>query len=482
MKKIISLLILISAFKANATLTILSITESMADIGATVNSAASSAADGDTLYFPYGNYKCTTDVYITKRIHLLGAVNNFNLRTRIYRPSTMTDASLYVHYMVHIDITSKSKTLVTVSYIDFAGKTRTITAKDGGSDSQDHLLRITKCNGFVVHHCNFYNAGNSALYIKGYDDLQYGLVDYCNFIDCSSAWNGMGLGYGIVIYGDGTSWITNDDLGNVNSSIYVQHCYFTNCRHGIASNNGAKYVCRDNRFYNCYKNAPVDMHESPSANVAGCRSAEVYRCTFTNDGLPFRTVANAAARAALAPFTSGDQYIVQTDDSSTWKSTGTSAGNWTQCTIGNGLLPITQKYGAPRKDGVYGYYDVQYYIFANRGGTTVFFNNYVNIPARVVFNYEDQYGVDGTYPYFGTGGYDSQTRYASNHTSTTDPNKGSDDCYEWNNNIFGSEGFAPDAKYNFVGPQWVNNRDVHTNTVRPDYTPAGKHPLEVFVK
>jgi hypothetical protein len=88
------------------------------------------------------------------------------------------------------------------------------------------------------------------------------------------------LGYGIVIFGDG-SW-PNLDLGSENS-VFVEDNYFIGNRHHIASNNGARYVFRNNiAVANDFtKDFPqVDAHGLSSLS-RGTRSWEIYNNHFS---------------------------------------------------------------------------------------------------------------------------------------------------------------------------------------------------------
>jgi len=72
-----------------------------------------------------------------------------------------------------------------------------------------------------------------------------GVIDHCKFIE-NYRLPINSLGYGIAIYGDGdVSWNKPLELGTENA-VFVEDCYFEHCRHGVASNDGSKYVFRYN--------------------------------------------------------------------------------------------------------------------------------------------------------------------------------------------------------------------------------------------
>lgn len=92
--------------------------------------------------------------------------------------------------------------------------------------------------------------------------------------------SGPNVGYGVVVYGDGT-WPALS-LGTANA-VFVESNYFIANRHHIASNNGSRYVFRNNTAVttsDVRDFAAVDSHGKGSS-PRGSRSWEIYNNTFS---------------------------------------------------------------------------------------------------------------------------------------------------------------------------------------------------------
>ena len=63
-----------------------------------------------------------------------------------------------------------------------------------------------RCNGFVVSDSKFENFGEAAVYVQHDDDLARGLIYNSEFSRNSKGEKGMGLGYGVVVYGTNQGW------------------------------------------------------------------------------------------------------------------------------------------------------------------------------------------------------------------------------------------------------------------------------------
>lgn len=113
---------------------------------------------------------------------------------------------------------------------------------NGDGTIQDKGLGLLcGCIDFEVTKSTFSHFIFSAIYV-GDTITQRGVIHNNIFIDNYSSIL-RNLGYGVVIYGDGT-W-PELDLGSKNA-VFVEDNYFSGNRHSIASNNGAIYVFRYN--------------------------------------------------------------------------------------------------------------------------------------------------------------------------------------------------------------------------------------------
>lgn len=450
--------------------------------------AAASSTVVDTIQFGTGGlWPVLGYIYIGKIVHILGPkIPIPQIPLTLYRPESLSESALNsAGLMFGIYINSTRQANLIIKDINFVGKKPSITANDGLSEVSDGMITIEKCNGFVIYNCSFQNGGNHGLRINHHNKIANGLISNCKFINNAKKYNGSGAGYGIVIYGEGgttaSDWI-DQDFGSPNN-IFIEDCYFEGNRHAIASNNGGLYVARYNVVKNNVIAAAFDVHEAHDGTtpVIGSRMSEWYRNYISNDYLRIRSVANAAARNALVPYSNGDIYIVQEDDQTTWVSNGLTAGAWTQCTIGNGLLPIPSRAGAPIKSGL-DYYALTNECFGVRGGEVVIWGNKVNATYMYPIHVEDYYvGNDDTYPYSYGVGYASQLQYNNSHTGAGIMH-GDGDLYEWDNQIdlYPTEYVN---KFYIHPPKYLVNRDVQINTKKPGYAPYQyPHPMVKFVK
>lgn len=140
--------------------------------------------------------------------------------------------------------------------------------------SQDRGLGLLYgCVDFVVSSMKFTKFVFAGVEIRG-AQRQRGVIHNSEFIDNYNA-TVRNLGYGIVVFGDGT-WPALE-LGTQNA-IFVEDNYMVGNRHHIAANNGARYVFRYNfaQANDLTKDySQVDAHGLSSA-TRGTRSYEIY--------------------------------------------------------------------------------------------------------------------------------------------------------------------------------------------------------------
>lgn len=398
----------------------------MTSLNANLNSAVSSAVDGDTIRVPAAARFITGTVTISKKVSLIG----YGIDTTIlYRDASTTDASITNGVpMILFDINSDRKSGITISKITFKGKTPQILAGDGGSTASDVGVRINNAVDFVVHDCKFQWFGDSGLQIRHRDYLARGLVFKCQFYRNCKTSTGLGLGYGIVIYGEGLRWIDHVQLGDLNA-IYVEDCRFDYNRHDLATAGGAMVVGRYNQIRNhlAVKSAhSFDTHQDRrpgnGTNTYGTRRYEYYGNSFIN------TTYYGGVTPIVSPIC---------EDS-----------------IQERAIGITNGDGVVFNDTVDGY----------RFGLGVIQNESSSIP----------------YPYPGQVGYASGLRFGTSHTG--DGRKGEGDLYYWN---FSFTTYSTTCggtcalfrNYDLVanggfGGYILADRDYHANVPKPGYKPA----------
>ncbi len=234
--------------------------------------AVDSAKAGDTVQIPAGNFQFNGSVRFNAGITLTGTGAS---QTTLSKTGNTTEA------LVIID--GSNDLPVTITGITFIG------IDNQTSDIQDNGLRINNGKDFRVFNCTFRRFGFSGINVHG---NTRGVVDHCKFIE-NFRLPINSLGYGIAIYGDGdVSWNQPLELGTENA-VFVEDCYFERCRHGVASNDGSKYVFRFNTVTDNYNPwTAIDAHGF-SSSPRGSRSYEIYGNTVNGgvdtDGTPHDT-------------------------------------------------------------------------------------------------------------------------------------------------------------------------------------------------
>jgi hypothetical protein len=294
---------------------------------------------------------------------------------------------------------------------------------------------MINCVDFIITNCKFQYFGNGAVAIQHDDSLASGLIYKNQFIQNFKGSDAMGLGYGIVITGNGKRWITDPQLGSKNF-IFIEDNTFYYHRHSIAAAGCAKYVARYNTCNHNIAAGPyqhcIDTHDARGpgngSNTYGVRAVEVYNNQLINstfvDGTP------------IAP--------------------------------GGSMSNVEEK------------------AIAIKAGDAVVFENTIQ-------GYRFGIGIlsehaTGNYTYICQPGYLSGKQYGTSHTGT-DAQHGNGDLFEWNNHFTpytSSPAKTSTEFYNYNqsnpitgAPYFVNQRDYHTATVKPGYTSyTYPHPLQ----
>jgi hypothetical protein len=254
------------------------------DIRANWNTAESSAVPGDILIFPNGSFTVTQTMSTTKKIKVKGGGIGVTI---LYRDESVSDATLSSDswkIMLHFNINDDSgNSGVEVAKLELRSQIPLIATGDGGSLASDVGLKITNCVDFLVHDCKFMYFGNGGIDVRHRDDLARGVIYNCKFFRNAKGTDGLGLGYGVVIYGESNKWCKNTGFGTSNF-IFIENCRFDYHRHSIASAGLSRYVARyDSVLYNIISgpNAhAIDTHQAreltTGTNRHGSRATEVY--------------------------------------------------------------------------------------------------------------------------------------------------------------------------------------------------------------
>lgn len=141
---------------------------------------------------------------------------------------------------------------------------------DPGSSSSEYGISLNNVSNLRVDHCAFEHSGFGGVRTTG---ACTGVVDHCDFdqIYKPAIAN---LGYGVVVYGTGTS--ENEPYGSERAT-FVEDSDFSGCRHALASNNGARYVLRYSRIIQNEVSHAVDTHGHEYGSTVGTEWADVYR-------------------------------------------------------------------------------------------------------------------------------------------------------------------------------------------------------------
>ena len=437
MKRIINFLLLLIAFNINATVINVTPVGAGVDIRPNINTAVTAASAGDTVKIPAGSYRVDNTVTITKKISLIGAGID---TTILYRDESISDATLAGWgSMFLFNINSDKASNITIAKITFKGQIPQIASGDGGSLAADIGVRINYAVDFVVHNCKFMYFGDSGLQIRHRDYLPRGLVFKSSFYRNCKSTTGLGLGYGIVVYGEGLRWVDDVQLGDLRA-IYIEDCQFDYNRHDIAGAGGCQVVGRYCQFRNhiAVKNAHSwDTHQDRrpgnGTNTYGTRRYEIYGNSFIN---------------------------------ATWY---------------NGVTPVV----SPVCED-----SIQERAIGITNGEGVVFNDTISgyrFGLGTVQNESNAF----PYPYPGQPGYASGWRFGPSHTG--DGRRGEGDLYYWNivfTTYATTCGGACSLFWNYdevghggFGGYILADRDYHANTVKPGYKAAPyPHPKRVKYK
>jgi len=136
------------------------------------------------------------------------------------------------------------------------------------SASQGAGIRFNTVTDLRVDHCSLSDHGASAVRTNG---ASTGVVHDCTFTKIYKA-PIANLGYGVVVYGAGT--IDNEPFGSAKAT-FIEDSSFADCRHAVASNNGARYVFRHNTVRDNVVSHAIDAHGQEYGSTVGTEWVDV---------------------------------------------------------------------------------------------------------------------------------------------------------------------------------------------------------------
>lgn len=423
MKKIIFLLLIASQSFA----TVINVTNpgNGNDLFTNLSAAVSAAAPkGDIIVLPTCSVVITGQITTSKCFSLQGSGIG---QTIIIRAESYSDATLSGKAMLIYNINSNAPCGIIVSGITFKSKRPSVnTGGDGLSLAPDRGLVFTNAYNFIVKNCRFENFGNGAIEVDHRDYLAGGVISRSQFYHNYKSQDGLGLGYGVVIYGEGLRWVPNDGFGTDNF-IFIEACNFDFHRHSIASAGCARYVAR---YDTC-----LDVH------VDDASTAQQIHCLDAHD-----------ARGAG-------------NGTNTWGGRATEVYN-------NYLVNTKHIDGVTAVSGSTTISDVTESCIGLRGGASIIYNNYIDgyrFGIEVISTQASDTAVGHVNegrarPWLGQPGYGSQFSCGQGHTGT-DLRSSEGDMYAWSNTLVTHSGgnWAELFKYTQGGSdKWFAiDRDYH---------------------
>lgn len=382
------------------------------DIQPLIQAAVNNAVNGDIIVIPAGKFIFSKTITINKLISIKGAGMNY---TTLYRSESISDATLASwgsFFTFNINSTTSSN--IVISDIYLKGQIACTATGDGGSLAADYGIKLVNCVDFKIVRCRFKYFGYAALSIQHDDNIARGIVYKSEFLENVKGPDGLGLGYGILIYGANKQWISSPGFGT-NNFVFVEDNFFDWHRHAIAAAGCALYVFRFNTVKNNMIAQAIDAHEgrqTSGSNYYSTRAVEIYNNTVTNAYFKDWSLIAAGQSAQM---------------------------------LSNNCILI-------------------------RGGEALIHNNYIRGYRFGVglINFE----VSGTqsYPIHTQPGYASGLTYGKNHTGTKGA-RGNGDLFSWNNDFSPYAGsYSSSVFYNFQPEYFKQNRDYHL-VAKPNYVP-----------
>jgi hypothetical protein len=382
------------------------------DIQPSLQAAIDNAVAGSIISIPAGTFVLNKSIVVTKFISIKGAGMDL---TALYRSETVPDSTLTgpgweTMFLFNINNTASSN--IVISDMSLKSKKPSASPGDGGSLAADFGISMVRCVDFSITRCRFENFGNAAISVDHDDAIAAGLIYKNEFTHNFKGFDGLGLGYGVVVYGANKQWISNPGFGSANF-IFIEDNTFNYHRHSVAAGGCGLYVFRYNTVNNNLLSQAIDAHEArlTGLNFYSTRAVEVYNNqvinTLSKDGNP----------------------IVQ----------------------GGSALLLTER------------------AIHIRGGEALIHNNVVQ-GFRFAVSVEN-YLLSGIQPYpvFTQIGYNSGVAFGPGHSGADLP-QGDGDVFVWNTTFTPVIGqISSGAFYNYQPQYFVEGRDFHL-IMKPAYT------------
>jgi hypothetical protein len=228
-----------------------------------VQSAVNSAAAGTTVNIPAGDCSWgTSQLAVPGGVYLHGAGKDVTILRRV---GSVSESA----YLIKYDCSNGQQAILS---------DMTLVGNGNGSIHDKGLGLLNGCVDFKVANNKITKFIFSGIEVQG-PIKQRGVIYKNDIIDNYND-SVRNLGYGVVVYGDG-SWPALE-LGTQNA-VFVEDNYMKGNRHHIASNNSSRYVFRYNTVIaNDYTKdfAMTDAH-GLSSSPTGSRSWEIYKNNYS---------------------------------------------------------------------------------------------------------------------------------------------------------------------------------------------------------
>jgi hypothetical protein len=251
------------------------------DIQPLLQAAVDSASSGDTIVLPVGEFYVDKQTYVNKFVSIRGQGRGEG-GTMLYRRESLPDETLdqwEYKTILNYDCDSDTPGNIVISDIYFKGKKPALVLGDGGSEVNDQAIKLDKCVGFVIANNKFEYFGGTAISVRHSNTKASGLIYDNVFIEnikksAKYSW-GTTVGYGVVVWADGQTWVDSPQFGTDNF-IFIEDNYFRRHRHAVAAGSGGLYVFRHNEVVDNYPYQAVDAHGAGYGNSLSTRAYEIY--------------------------------------------------------------------------------------------------------------------------------------------------------------------------------------------------------------
>lgn len=265
------------------------------DIQPNFQAALDKAVAGDEIVVPAGHYQVMKTIVVNKPLFIHGAGMG---KTILSRPEMLSDQTLSADTANSMFVCSPGtgKGNLIISGLCLKSKYPSQNASDRGSMASDIGIKLVKCMGFVVTHCRFENFGYAAVWVQHSDQAASGLISKNQFSHNVKGIDGLGLGYGVVVFGTNEQWVDDPQFGSDNF-IFVEDNTFAIHRHAMAAGGCGRYVFRYNtvtdNYIGAHSGQAIDAHEARQVkgmNYYSTRAVEIYNNKVINttfrDGSP----------------------------------------------------------------------------------------------------------------------------------------------------------------------------------------------------